>query len=69
MIAIVFIIYAFLAVFEFVPLYKQKYWKDFWTNIVLAFFSLTVATLMSLNIKVPNPSLFIKEVITSLVGK
>lgn len=63
------ICYVVLALYEFIPLYKQKKWKDFWVNAFLAIFSLTIAILLSLGIKIPSPSKPIQEAVTSIFGK
>lgn len=69
MILLVLISYGLLAVYEFLPLYKQKLWKDFWVNAVIYLLSLTIAVLMSLGIKIPSPEAPIREAITSMFGK
>ncbi|MCX8131314.1 MAG: hypothetical protein N3I35_14620 [Clostridia bacterium] len=69
MIILIFIGYALLAVYEFVPLYKQKKWVDFWVNAALYVFSFTIAALLSLNIPVPSPAVPISRAVTSLFGK
>ncbi|MCX7921971.1 MAG: hypothetical protein N3B21_08170 [Clostridia bacterium] len=69
MILLVLIVYVLLIIYEFMPLYKQKLWRDFWVNMVLAAFSLTVAILLSLDVKVPSPEAPIRETITSVFGK
>jgi len=61
--------YAFLAIYEFIPLYKQKLWHDFWTNIALGIFSFTIAILLCLDVKIPSPEKPIRELITSIFGK
>ncbi|NLK86936.1 MAG: hypothetical protein GX279_05540 [Clostridiaceae bacterium] len=68
MILLVIFSYALLAVYEFVPLYKQKLWKDFWSNTVLWALSFTSAILLCFDIKIPSPSPFIKSVIDSIMG-
>lgn len=62
-------VYALLIIYEFIPLYKQKFWNDFWVNAVLCFFSFIFAILISLNIKIPSPEKPIREFITSIFGK
>jgi hypothetical protein len=69
MILLIVAVYALLAVYEFIPLYKQKLWKDFWSNAVLWTLSFTAAILLSLNIKIPSPSPFIKNMIGSIMGE
>ncbi|MHB8065981.1 MAG: hypothetical protein ACYDG2_25745 [Ruminiclostridium sp.] len=61
--------YALLVIYEFIPLYKQKLWHDFWTNAVLGVFSFTVAILLCLDVKIPSPAKPIQELITSIFGK
>lgn len=69
MLALVIIGYALLVVFEFIPLYKQKLWRDFWANTVIGIFSFTIAVLLSLDVKIPSPIKLIQEFITTIFGK
>jgi hypothetical protein len=69
MFVLVIIGYTFLAIYEFIPLYKQKLWIDFWANTVLGIFSFTIAILLCLNIVIPSPEKPISELITSIFGK
>lgn len=69
MLILVVIGYMLLAIYEFVPLYKQKQWRDFWVNAGLGIFSLTIAILLSLDVKIPSPADPIKEIITFVFGK
>lgn len=66
MFILVILVYTLLAVYEFIPLYKQKLWRDFWVNAVLGVFSFTMAFLLSLNIKIPSPAKPIQEMITAI---
>lgn len=68
MILLVVISYTLLAAYEFIPLYKQKLWKDFWSNTVLWTLSFITAILLNFDIKIPSPSPFIKSVIDSILG-
>ncbi len=68
MILLIVISYGLLAVYEFVPLYKQKLWKEFLANSVLWTLSFTCAILLSFDIEIPSPSPFIKSVIDSILG-
>ncbi|AKN31386.1 membrane protein [Clostridium carboxidivorans P7] len=61
--------YTFLAIYEFVPLYKQKLWYDFWTNAALGFFSFIITILLCLNVHIPSPEKPIREFIISIFGK
>lgn len=69
MLILVIISYPFLAFLEFRLLYKQKHWNDFWTNAVLGIFSLIVAILLCLNVKIPSPARPIQNLVTSIFGK
>lgn len=69
MIVLVIAGYAFLIIYEFVPLYKQKLWKVFLVNCVLCAMSITVAIFMSLAIKIPSPAKPIGDFITSIFGR
>jgi len=61
--------YTLLAVYEFVPLYKQKLWNDFSVNTALGIISFTIALLLSLGVKIPSPEAPIRYVITTLFGR
>lgn len=61
--------YVLLAIYEFIPLYKQKLWNDFWVNAIIGFFSFMVAVLLCLDVKIPSPVRPIRELITSIFGK
>lgn len=61
--------YALLIIYEYIPLFKQKFWRELWVNGVLGIFSFTIAMLLSLNVKIPSPVTPIKEFITSIFGK
>jgi len=69
MVILVIICYISLAIYEFVPLYNKKQWKDFWVNIAFWSASFTIGILLALNVKMPSPVSPIKEVITSLFGR
>lgn len=69
MIILVIVGYSLLSIYEFVPLYKQKLWCDFWVNGVLGFFSFLIGILLSLGVKIPSPALIIQNFITSIFGK
>jgi hypothetical protein len=63
------IAYTLLVFYEFIPLYKQKLWHDFWANTVLGIFSFTITILLCLDVKIPSPVRPIQELITSIFGK
>lgn len=69
MIILVIVGYSFLVIYEFIPLYKQKYWNDFWTNAVLGIISFTIAILLCLNVEIPSPEKPIRELIIFMFGK
>ncbi len=69
MIILAVICYALLAIYEFVPLYKQKLWKDFSLNIVLWILSFTMAVLLCFNVRIPSPAPLIRDTVTSIFGK
>lgn len=69
MLVLVIIIYAILALYEFLPLYKEKEVKELAVNGVLFIFSFAIATLIFLGVSIPSPADPIKEVITSIFGK
>lgn len=61
--------YGLLLVYESIPLYKQKQWRDLWINSFLAFCSFTCAVLLTFGIKIPSPSEPIKQVVLLLFRK
>ena len=69
MFILVIIGYIFLAIYEFIPLYKQNLWHDFWVNAVLGTLSFTIVVLLCLNIEIPSPEKPIRELIISIFGK
>lgn len=64
-----FFIYAGLAIYEFVPLYKEKRWGDFAANAVLWTISLTIVMLLCFNVDLPSPQIPIQKLISSILGK
>ena len=69
MLALVIIAYVLLAVIDLVPLYRQKLWRDFWVNAVIGVFSLTIAALISMDVKIPSPVRPIRDFITTIFGR
>jgi hypothetical protein len=61
--------YSIWAVYELVPLYKQKFWRDFWLDIVMGLLSLSLFLLLCFNVKLPSPEKPIREIIISIFGK
>lgn len=61
--------YAFLFIYDSLPLYKQKIWHDLWANAVIGAFSFTIAVLLCLDVKIPSPVEPIREFITVIFGK
>ena len=61
--------YIFLAIYEFIPLYKQKLWQDFWADAVLWAFSFTIGILLCLGVEIPSPVKPIRDFIISIFGK
>lgn len=61
--------YSLLAIYELVPLYKQKHWRDFWVTFIIGVCSLTYALLISFEVNVPSPAKPIQEFIISIRGK
>lgn len=66
MFIITFFAYALLAVYEFIPLYKEKQWRDLCLNAVLWVLTFTIAMLLSFNVQIGSPQDLIKEFITSI---
>jgi len=66
MIILVIVFYGILIIYEFVPLFREKKWKDFIINAILSFFSLTVAILLCLDVKMPSTQPLIQKLVSSL---
>lgn len=69
MIIMVIMGYTLLAIYDILPLYKQKLWYEFWANTVLGIFSFIIFILVCLDIKIPSPEKPIREFIVSIFGK
>lgn len=69
MIIIPFLVYTVLSIYEFVPLYKQKLWRDFWVNLCLAFVSFVFAVMITLGVDIPSPAVPLQNMILSMLGK
>lgn len=69
MFLLVIAVYTLLVIYEFIPLYKQKLWRDLTVNAVLSLLSFTAAMLLSFKVAIPSPAVPIKELITSIFGK
>lgn len=67
--AMVIIVYAVLAIYEFIPLYKEKKWADFVVNAVLWTSSLTIVLLLCFKVEIPSPQVPIRKFIESIFGK
>lgn len=61
--------YALLGIYEFVPLYKQKLWKEFFINMVLGIISLSIGLLLSFGIPIPSPVYPLRRLLKSIFGK
>lgn len=61
--------YALLGIYEFIPLYKERKWKEFKMNLVLGITSFIVAMLISLDVKIPSPVKPIEKLLSGLMGK
>lgn len=60
--------YALLGIYEFIPLYKERKWKEFKVNLVLGIVSFIVATLLSLDVKIPSPVKLIEKLLPGFMG-
>lgn len=69
MIIIVIAAYILLIMYEFIPLYRQKLYKEFIVNAVLCLLSFTAAALISLDIKIPSPAKPIENAIFWIIGR
>lgn len=67
-IAVILLIYFFLIIVEAIPLYKKNKFKKFIIYILLIAVSLLLNIIMALEIDIPSPAIWIKNVITMLFG-
>lgn len=61
--------YVIIVIVDFVPLYKQKIWKDFFVNTCFGIIAFTAMLLLCFGIKIPSPEAPIRNFITSIFGK
>lgn len=69
MFVLVITMYVLLGIYEFVPLYKQKLWKEFFVNMGLGIISFCLFLLLSFDIKIPSPAYPIQNLVTYIIGK
>jgi hypothetical protein len=69
MIVLIIIGYSLLALYEFIPLYHQKHWREFWVNVGLGVCSFTIAIHLCFDIKIPSPSGPILDMVKFVIGK
>lgn len=65
----VIIIYILIVFIDYIPLYNNGIWKDFWVNVILGVFSFGMLFLISLNVEIPSPSIPIQQLVTLFIGK
>jgi hypothetical protein len=63
------VMYCLLAIYEFIPLYKNKEKNDLLINSILFIMSFVIAILLCVGIKIPSPAPYIEKIVTLLVGK
>lgn len=63
------LVYSILVMYEFIPLYKEKLWRDFWVNSFLGLCSFLFAIALTFGLKVPSPSIPIQRIIEFIIGK
>jgi hypothetical protein len=68
MIIFVILFFTLVALIELVPLYKNKYRKEFWTHLVFLTIALSIAVLLGLGIKLPSPAKPIENLIKPISG-
>ncbi|MDP4087208.1 MAG: hypothetical protein Q8934_21840 [Bacillota bacterium] len=69
MIVLIIIGYSLLALFELIPFYHQKHWREFWVNAGFGFCSFTIAVLLSFDVNIPSPSEPIKNMVMFVIRK
>ncbi|HEX3032336.1 MAG TPA: hypothetical protein VHS59_08870 [Bacillota bacterium] len=66
MFLIVILGYVILALFELLPLYQQKQWREFWVLMCLTLVSFSFALLISLGIEIPSPAEPLEKLFTTM---
>jgi hypothetical protein len=61
--------YTILIIYEFIPLYRKKLWRDFWADTVIGILSFTIAILLCMDVRIPSPEKPIREFIFMIYGK
>ncbi|MBV7274690.1 hypothetical protein JMF89_09320 [Clostridiaceae bacterium UIB06] len=69
MLLLIIISYTAMGFYEFIPLYKEKKWKDLKINAALFLSSCIVAVLLGLKVYIPSPAKPIQDLIISVFGK
>jgi len=68
MLVFVVLLYAFIVIFELIPMIKKSRKKDLWIYVVGLAASFIVAVLISFDVKLPSPSKAITDIIMMLTG-
>lgn len=63
MISIYLFIYLYIILFDLVPIKKNNYNKLFTFNLIIIFISFLIVILVGLDLKVPNPSNLIEDMV------
>lgn len=53
---------------DFIPLYQKEEWVSFFLNCSLLALAIIIAVLLDFNVEIPNPSDYIKKIITFIYG-
>lgn len=69
MVVLVLVLYMPLLVFDLLPLYKQKLWREFTAAACLSGISLLTAVLLALGVKLPSPALPIQQLVYAVTGR
>lgn len=62
-------VFMILALYEFIPLIKQKLYKEVMVNGVIFIFAFVTFLLISVDVDIPSPSTPIRNFVTSIFGK
>lgn len=68
MLVFVVLLYAFIVVFELLPMIKKSRRKDFWIYLIGLAASFVVAVLIGLDVRLPSSSKAIKNIVLMLTG-
>lgn len=68
MFVLVLLAYALVVLFDTIPIYKDATRKEFWVSSGILAFSLIIAILFSLDVKLPSPAVPLGQLVKKIYG-